>query len=68
VLNDVSRTDIGFDSDKNAVTFLTLKTAVDLPEMSKRELADRILGEILSLRRPVSFVAENEPSRSLMQE
>jgi phosphopantothenoylcysteine decarboxylase/phosphopantothenate--cysteine ligase len=68
VLNDVSRTDIGFDSDKNAVTFLTLKTAVDLPEMSKRELADRILGEILSLRRPVSFMSENEPTRSLLQE
>jgi phosphopantothenoylcysteine decarboxylase/phosphopantothenate--cysteine ligase len=68
VLNDVSRTDIGFDSDKNAVTFLTLKTAVDLPEMSKRDLADRILGEILSLRRPVSFMSENEPTRSLLQE
>jgi phosphopantothenoylcysteine decarboxylase/phosphopantothenate--cysteine ligase len=68
VLNDVSRTDIGFDSDKNAVTFLTLNTAVDLPEMSKRELADRILGEILSLRRPVSFVSENSPTRSVLQE
>ncbi len=68
VLNDVSRQDIGFDSDRNAVTFLTLKTAVDLPEMSKRELADRILGEILSLRRPVSFVSETGPTLSLMQE
>ena len=68
VLNDVSRQDIGFDSDRNAVTFLTLKTAVDLPEMSKRELADRILGEILSLRRPVSFVSESGPTRSVLQE
>ena len=68
VLNDVSRQDIGFDSDRNAVTFLTLKTAVDLPEMSKRELADRILGEVLSLRRPVSFLAETGPTLSLMQE
>jgi phosphopantothenoylcysteine decarboxylase/phosphopantothenate--cysteine ligase len=68
VLNDVSRADIGFDSDKNAVTFLTLKTAVDLPEMSKRDLADRILGEILSLRRPVSFVSESGPTRSVIVE
>jgi phosphopantothenoylcysteine decarboxylase/phosphopantothenate--cysteine ligase len=68
VLNDVSRQDIGFDSDRNAVTFLTLKTAVDLPEMSKRELADRILGEILSLRRPVSFVSETGSTRSVLQE
>ena len=68
VLNDVSRQDIGFDSDRNAVTFLTLKTAVDLPEMSKRELADRILGEILSLRRPVSFVSETSATRSVLQE
>ncbi len=63
VLNDVSRPDIGFDSDRNAVTFLTQKTAVELPEMSKRELADRILGEILALRRPASLVTETEPAR-----
>ena len=68
VLNDVSRQDIGFDSDRNAVTFLTLKTAVDLPEMSKRELADRILGEVLSLRRPASFVSETSATRSVLQE
>ncbi|MBV8674115.1 MAG: bifunctional phosphopantothenoylcysteine decarboxylase/phosphopantothenate--cysteine ligase CoaBC, partial [Acidobacteriaceae bacterium] len=43
VLNDVSREGIGFDSDRNAVTFLTATTAVELPEMSKRDLADRIL-------------------------
>ena len=69
VLNDVSRPDIGFDSDRNAVTFLTQKTAVELPEMSKRELADRILGEVLALRRPASLLDENEPARHiLMQE
>ena len=36
--------------------------------MSKRELADRILGEILALRRPASVLTESEPARhSLMQ-
>ena len=69
VLNDVSRPEIGFDSDRNAVTFLTHKTATELPEMSKRELADRILGEILTLRRPASVLTESEPARhTLMQE
>ena len=59
VLNDVSREGIGFDSDRNAVTFLTPTTAVELPEMSKRDLADRILEEILGLRRPQKLVTES---------
>jgi phosphopantothenoylcysteine decarboxylase/phosphopantothenate--cysteine ligase len=58
VLNDVSHEGIGFDSDRNAVTFLTLQTSLDLPEMSKRELADRILEEVMALRRPQKVVAE----------
>lgn len=58
VLNDVSREGVGFDSDRNAVTFLTRQTAIDLPEMSKRELADRILEEVMTLRRPQKVVAE----------
>jgi phosphopantothenoylcysteine decarboxylase / phosphopantothenate---cysteine ligase len=58
VLNDVSRPGIGFDSDRNAATFLTPKTAIELPEMTKHELAGRILDEVITLRRPVSVVAE----------
>lgn len=58
VLNDVSREGIGFDSDRNAVTFLTPHRALDLPEMAKRDLADRILEEVLGLRRPQLVVAE----------
>jgi phosphopantothenoylcysteine decarboxylase/phosphopantothenate--cysteine ligase len=61
VLNDVSREGVGFDSDRNAVTFLTRQTALDLPEMSKRDLADRILEVILALRRPQLVVAETGP-------
>lgn len=60
VLNDVSREGVGFDSDRNAVTFLTRQTALDLPEMSKRHLADRILEEILALRRPQLVVSETD--------
>ena len=52
VLNDVSREGLGFDSDRNAVTFLTRDRAIEMPELPKRELADQILDEILTLRRP----------------
>jgi phosphopantothenoylcysteine decarboxylase/phosphopantothenate--cysteine ligase len=59
VVNDVSRPGTGFDSDRNAVTFLTANTAIELPEMTKKELAERILDEVLALRRPASLVAES---------
>ncbi len=58
VVNDVAAEGTGFDADNNAATFLTLSTAVELPEMSKRSLADRILDEILTLRRPRALVLE----------
>jgi len=58
VVNDVSREGIGFDSDANGATFLTATTAQDLPDMPKRKLADRILDEIVGLRRPQSLLVE----------
>jgi phosphopantothenoylcysteine decarboxylase/phosphopantothenate--cysteine ligase len=61
VLNDVGHPGVGFDSDRNAATFLTQQTAIELPEMSKRDLADRILDEIRGLRRPVSIMDETAP-------
>jgi phosphopantothenoylcysteine decarboxylase/phosphopantothenate--cysteine ligase len=65
VLNDVSREGVGFDSDRNAVTFLTRDRAMELPEMSKRELADRILDEILELRRPGKLMTESDSDISV---
>jgi phosphopantothenoylcysteine decarboxylase/phosphopantothenate--cysteine ligase len=62
VLNDVARPGLGFDSDRNAATFLTRHTAIELPEMSKRDLADRILDEVRALRRPASIVDETSPA------
>ena len=50
VLNDVSQPGIGFDSDRNAATFVTRDAAIDIPEMPKRELAGRILDRVLALR------------------
>ena len=58
VVNDVSGDGVGIDADTNAATFLTTSTAIEMPEMSKRKLADRILDEIMTLRRPRSLVVE----------
>jgi phosphopantothenoylcysteine decarboxylase/phosphopantothenate--cysteine ligase len=60
VVNDVAGDNVGIDADRNAATFLTLSTAIELPEMPKRQLADRILDEILSLRRPKPMMVELE--------
>ena len=65
VLNDVSRAGLGFDSDRNAVTFLTRERSIELPEMAKRELADEILSEILTLRRPRKLLAESDSDFSV---
>lgn len=58
VVNDVSGESVGIEADTNAATFLTLTTSIELPEMPKRNLADRILDEIVTLRRPRSMVLE----------
>ena len=58
VVNDVSGEGVGIDADRNAATFLTPSTSIEMPEMTKRKLADRILDEILALRRPRPLVFE----------
>jgi phosphopantothenoylcysteine decarboxylase / phosphopantothenate---cysteine ligase len=58
VVNDVSGEGVGIDADRNAATFLTASTSIEMPEMTKRRLADRILDEILALRRPRPLVFE----------
>jgi phosphopantothenoylcysteine decarboxylase / phosphopantothenate---cysteine ligase len=50
VLNDISQDGIGFDSDRNAAMFVTDDAAVVIPEMTKREMADRILDQVAALR------------------
>jgi len=57
-VNDVSGEGVGIDADRNAATFLTPSTSIEMPEMTKRKLADRILDEILALRRPRPLVFE----------
>jgi phosphopantothenoylcysteine decarboxylase/phosphopantothenate--cysteine ligase len=60
VVNDVSSDGVGIDADNNAATFLTSSTAIELHEMPKRKLADRILDEILGLRRPRVLLVETD--------
>jgi len=50
LLNDISATETGFDSGHNAGVFLTADSALELPAMSKQEMAGRILDQIHSLR------------------
>src|ERR1051325_2237945 len=51
VANDVTREGSGFDTATNAITIITNgNEAVELPLLSKREAADRILDVIVSLR------------------
>jgi len=51
VVNDVSREGVGFDSDRNAVTIITGEEVVEVPETTKWEVAQRVLDQIVRLRK-----------------
>lgn len=51
VANDISQPGIGMDSDRNAVTIITHDEVIEVPEASKRAVADRILDVAKKLRR-----------------
>jgi phosphopantothenoylcysteine decarboxylase / phosphopantothenate---cysteine ligase len=55
IVNDVSREGVGFDSERNAVTIITQDDVVEVPETSKWEVAQRVLDQVVKLRkrRPV---------------
>jgi len=50
VLNDVSRTDIGFNSDRNEVTIITANEMIAVPQANKLEIAQKILEAAIRLR------------------
>ncbi len=50
VANDITREGAGFNTDTNIATILTPTDEKELALMSKRELADRILDEVVKLR------------------
>jgi phosphopantothenoylcysteine decarboxylase / phosphopantothenate---cysteine ligase len=50
VFNDVSDPEIGFESERNAVTLVTAAGETDLPIDAKQAIAEAILGEVDRLR------------------
>jgi phosphopantothenoylcysteine decarboxylase / phosphopantothenate---cysteine ligase len=50
VLNDVSRPDIGFNSESNEVTIVTATDAIAVPEASKLDIAHKILDAAVLMR------------------
>jgi phosphopantothenoylcysteine decarboxylase/phosphopantothenate--cysteine ligase len=57
VLNDVSREGVGFDFDRNAVTILTSSEAIDVPETTKWEVAQRVLDAVVQLKKKLLAVS-----------
>ena len=50
VANDITKAGAGFNSDTNIATIISRENEIDLPLMSKSELADKILDEVIKLR------------------
>ena len=50
VANDITKEGAGFNSDTNIATIVTRDDEIELPLMTKRELADKILDEVIKLR------------------
>ena len=51
VVNDVSREGVGFDSDRNAVHIITHDEIIEVPETTKWDVAQRVLDQIVKLRK-----------------
>lgn len=50
VANDITHTDSGFDVDTNRVTLIDRNGRVEeLPLMSKREVADKVLDSVVGM-------------------
>jgi phosphopantothenoylcysteine decarboxylase/phosphopantothenate--cysteine ligase len=56
VVNDVSREGVGFDSDRNAVTIITHDEVIEVPETTKWEVAQRVLDQVVRLRKRTPVV------------
>ena len=54
VLNDVSRKDVGFDSDRNEVTIVSPTGAVPLPQAGKLQVAQKVLDAAVRLRQQLT--------------
>ncbi len=50
IANDITKKGAGFNTDTNIAAIITGENEISLPIMSKRELADKILDEVVKLR------------------
>ena len=50
VANNLKQSGAGFGTDTNIVTFLTKEETIELPIMSKEEVADKLLDHIMVRR------------------
>jgi phosphopantothenoylcysteine decarboxylase/phosphopantothenate--cysteine ligase len=57
VVNAVSREGVGFDSDRNAVTIITVSGTVPVPETTKWEVAQRVLDCVVELKKKLLAVS-----------
>jgi phosphopantothenoylcysteine decarboxylase/phosphopantothenate--cysteine ligase len=58
VLNDVSRSDIGFNTDCNEVTIVTATETIAVPKADKLKIAQKILDAVVRLRQqPATLVS-----------
>jgi phosphopantothenoylcysteine decarboxylase/phosphopantothenate--cysteine ligase len=51
VANDITKAGAGFNTDTNIATIISRDAEIELPLMSKRQLADKILDEVVKLRK-----------------
>ena len=58
VLNDISRADIGFDSDANEVTIVSTDAETVVPRTAKAEVAAAVLDVVSGLRRAPDAIRE----------
>jgi phosphopantothenoylcysteine decarboxylase/phosphopantothenate--cysteine ligase len=65
VLNDVSRSDIGFDADRNEVTIITPSETIPVPEASKLDVAQKILETAVRIRQQQAAPVSASTSKTL---
>jgi phosphopantothenoylcysteine decarboxylase / phosphopantothenate---cysteine ligase len=62
VVNDISRSDIGFDADANEVTILTARGERHVPRAEKLDVAREVLDAVVELRREERDGATGAPA------
>ena len=62
VVNDISRSDIGFDADDNEVTILTARGERHVARTAKAQVARQVLDAVVELRREEKDGAGRAPA------